>query len=292
MKFFGAFFIGTLIIWALFGTLNARRYHTQPAVQNIATSSDQTTAVFNEAAADGLDLQAVTELVKKASSGEELEKQLNRPEGINNLDLDADGKVDFIKVTEYGNKEAYGFSLTAEPESGEEQELATIEITREEEQAQIQVVGNHGVYGHDHAYRSSVGIGTLLLWSYLLSPHPFYVSPWRYGYYPSYYSPYHSVGRNVYTTRTRTITQNTTINKLSSSQIKNTGLQSPNKGKVASKGIKKSLANPTQTQKQFRARTTTKTVKSGGFGSKTGSSSKSSSVRGSSSSRGFGGSGK
>jgi len=67
--------------------------------------------------------------VKTAKDGEHLEKLINdKDTGVNNLDLDEDGKVDYIKVTEYGNDNSKGFSLTVEPSKGEEQEVATARI--------------------------------------------------------------------------------------------------------------------------------------------------------------------
>ncbi len=74
-------------------------------------------------AGDGLDLKAVTGLVKEVKSGQELERKLNEKDGINNLDLNGDKKVDYISVTEFGDVEKkLGFSLTSEPVKGEVQE--------------------------------------------------------------------------------------------------------------------------------------------------------------------------
>ena len=77
-------------------------------------------------AADGLDLKAVAEVLKDCKDAESLEKKLNASGGVNNLDLDENGKVDYIRVTEYGDKDNRGFSLSVELEKGEEQEIATM----------------------------------------------------------------------------------------------------------------------------------------------------------------------
>lgn len=92
-------------------------------------------------ASEGLDLKAVGALLKKADTAEEFEQLLNSPaEGVNNLDLDQDGKVDYIRVTEYGNDKVKGFSLTTQPASGETQELATIEVEKvDDQQANMQI---------------------------------------------------------------------------------------------------------------------------------------------------------
>lgn len=275
-----------LLIWGYFSCSSAR--HTTTVIPG----SVDTTAWIDSDAADGLDLQALTATVKEVSSGEELEKKLNTPNGINNLDLDADGEVDYIRVTEYGDEDAYGFSLTVEPVEQEEQEIATIEITKEDDQALVQVTGNEHVYGTNHVYHSHFPVTSFLLWSYFLGPRwtPYY-SPWHHGYYPTYYSSYRTIPHTRYVTRTRTVTQNASVSRVTDpSKIKNTGLTNPNAGKVANKGIKRSLANPTATQKQFRTSAVTQAKRSGGFGKTTRTSSRT--VRGSSSSRSAGGFGK
>ena len=49
---------------------------------------------------DNLDLFAVLDLFQKSKTIEDFEKSLNEEKtGINNLDLNLDNKVDFIKVT-------------------------------------------------------------------------------------------------------------------------------------------------------------------------------------------------
>ena len=113
-------------------------------------------------AADGLDLQAVGDLLKRAKDAEQLEKLLNDSgEGINNLDLDENGEADYIQVDEYGSGDNRGFSLTVETSAGEEQEVATIEIEKSGSDADVQIHGNSQIYGHNHYYRQRFGFGRL-----------------------------------------------------------------------------------------------------------------------------------
>ncbi|MBD3421550.1 MAG: hypothetical protein GF398_15635 [Chitinivibrionales bacterium] len=274
-----------------------------PRYRSARNTTQNTTVNATAEAADGLDLKALNALIPEAKSAKELEQELNKPGGINNLDLNADGQVDFIKVTEFGNQEdGYGFSLTTEPVKGEEQEIASIEIVKTGEKAQVQVHGNEQIYGRGHHYHSTHSLGSLMLWSYFLMPHPFYVSPWYYGYYPGYYSPYRTVTRTVYRNRARSVTGSRSINRSSNRAAlarPKSNLNNPNTGKVASQGIKKSLRNPTSTQKQFAARSASRSTRSGGFGrgsgrgrSRTGSRSSSRSARGFGGSRSYGGFGK
>lgn len=219
--------------------------------------------------AEGLDLKAVGELVKKAKDAESLEKMLNSPgTGVNNLDLNEDGKADYISVTEYGNDKVRGFSLTTQPSPGETQEIATIEIEKtSDSQAEMQIHGNEQIYGRNYYQRSSFGLMDLLILGYLFRPHTMYASPWSYGHYPPAYSPYRTMPHSTYKSRMSTATQSSTFRRASSPAI-SSSVKSPNSGKAA-KSIRAPLKNPTASQKQFQARNPSKQVKSGGFGRRT-----------------------
>lgn len=253
-----------------------------PAQNSQTVQREVASVVVEQQAAEGLDLQALPDIIKEATNGQHLEELLNLPGGVNNLDLDADGKTDFIKVSEFGDQksEAYGFSLTTEVTPGEEQELAQIEIAKTGDQAEVLVNGNEQVYGRGVGYGSSFPIGSFLLMSYLLRPHPFYFSPWGYGAYPGYYSSHATRGAADYR-------NDVSSRKNASATSRSSSLKSPNAGKTANQGIKRNLANPTSSQKSFRANNVRPT-QSRGFGR-----SRSSGVRNfSGSRRGFGGFGK
>jgi hypothetical protein len=236
-------------------------------------------------AADGLDLKAVGELVKKAKDAEGFETLLNKEGGVNNLDLDGDGKVDFIKVTEFGNDETKGFSLTVEPVKGEIQEIATIEIQKKAEQAEVDVRGNQQIYGTQrHHYHYGTSLGSMMLMGYLFRPHPYYMSPFHFGYYPRYYGfGYARIGHTAYLSRTRTITRSSSARSVSRGRPSR--ISSPNKGRSASRGIRTNLRNPTKSQRSFRASSRRPTSK-GGFASRT--RNRGTSKRTRSPSRGFG----
>lgn len=219
-------------------------------------------------AGDGLNLTAVGELLKKAKDAEELEHLLNSANnGVNNLDLDEDGSVDYIYVTEYGDDRVKGFSLTTQPKPGETQEIATIEVEKSGSQAQVQIQGNQQIYGQNQYYHSSFGLTDFLILSWLFRPHPMYMSPWGYGHYPTYYSrpatrPYSSYSRDM-----RRSTSGSGFRSSRQSRVRSS-VKSPNAGRSAS-SIKAPLKNPTTAQKQFQARNPSKQVKSGGFGRST-----------------------
>ncbi len=218
---------------------------------------------FSSYASDGLDLQAVGSLLKDTESAADLEKKLNSAStGINNLDLNEDGAVDYIRVSEYGEGDLRGFSLSTELSPGDEQEIATIEVEKVGDQAKVQMHGNSQIYGPNHYHQSSFSFVDMLLLSYLFSPHTSYFSPFGYGYYPNYYNSYSTRSPDVYRSQN---TGRTGQFKSSRSSNLSKKISSPNANKVSSR-VKAPLKNPTSTQKSFQARNPSKSVRSGGFG--------------------------
>jgi len=224
-------------------------------------------------ASDGLDLQAVGQMVKKAKNAEDLEKMINVEGGPNNLDLDEDSETDYLNVQGYGEGNARGFSIFVNMTETETQEVASIEIEKAiDGSAQVYTTGNEQIYGANHSYYSNYRASDFILMAYLFSPSwsPYYHRPYYRGYYPSYYRAYHPVSRTVYRTRTKAITKTSTVKRTSAKNPapkRKSNITSPNKGKSSSK-IKATLNNPTKSQKSFQAKNPSKTVKTGGFGNK------------------------
>ena len=284
MRTFIFIFVCVTLMWGFFSCLDNKSDAEFKAKTGV-------TAAVEADAKSGLDLQALMGLAKTVKNGEELEKKLNEPEGINNLDLNEDDVVDYIAVAEYGNKDAWGFSLTTEPEQGQVQEVATLEFERQpNEQVKMSTTGSRNIYGPSMTYMAVSSVANVMMWSYLLNrTGPYYHSPYRWGFYPSYYHPYRYSSYSSYHSRTRSYASSTRSTRVTTART--SPLSSPNKGRVANSGVKKSLATPTKAQKSFQTRNPSKAVKSGGFG-RSSSSSSSKSARSSSSSRGFGGRGK
>lgn len=242
--------------------------------------SDEPQSDYVEAtAAEGLDLKALTVLTKEIRSGQELERRLNEKEGINNLDLNGDEKTDYISVTEFGSvKNKIGYSLVVEPIKDEKQEIATVTVEKNQDRAEIQVIGNDQIYGENaifndyttierdvskSQYRSSSALPIVA--SYFLF-RPLWASPWHYGYYPSFYSPYYISGPGRYASNIGRYQSDSVRSGQNAYQKNSTQkINSPNKGKTANKGIARSLTKPTATQKKFRA-TNKSSIRSGGFG--------------------------
>src|SRR5215210_5623061 len=103
-------------------------------------------------AAEGLDLNAVAELFKDSKDLEAFEKALNDPEvGINNLDLDENGEVDFIRVVEEIADDTHVIILQVPLGKDEFQDVATIEVEREgNDKYNMQIHGDEVIYGVDY----------------------------------------------------------------------------------------------------------------------------------------------
>ena len=259
-KIFVAVFV-LIVLVSFFSSSNDR--------QLVATNYNvnvQRISANGVSAADGLDLQAVGGLVKRARSAEDFETLLNsEAEGINNLDLNEDGETDYIKVTEYGDDVVQGFSLSTELAQGQEQEIATIEIEKQSDtEAEVEVHGNQQIYGNNHYHRSRFSFTDALILSYLWRPHGFYSSRWGYGSYPPSYRRYSTVTPNTYRSRAASTRNSANMTSASSRQV-TANVSSPNQGKSAA-NIRAPLRNPSTSQRSFQTRNPSRQVASGGFG--------------------------
>ena len=180
---------------------------------------------------DNLDLNAVLSIFKQSSTVEDFEKRLNSADTkINNLDLNNDQQVDYLRVVDYGKDNFHSIVIQDPVSKGESQDVAVIEIEKKDNQtAHIQIVGDETLYGKnyiieptteaqaksssnnsnsDDAYntntnsngQSSSQITVVNVWGwpsvgYLYSPgYSYWVSPWYWGYYPGWYSPWRPYG--------------------------------------------------------------------------------------------------
>ncbi|RYY57561.1 MAG: hypothetical protein EOO09_02185 [Chitinophagaceae bacterium] len=100
---------------------------------------------------DQFSLAAALDLFKKASSPEDFEKLLNT-EGndANNLDLNADGETDYVKVIDKKEGDLHVFVLQVAVSETEDQDIATIELEKTgESTAVLQIVGDEDIYGEE-----------------------------------------------------------------------------------------------------------------------------------------------
>lgn len=177
---------------------------------------------------DNLDLYAVLDLFQKSKTIEEFEKSLNDEKvGINNLDLNLDGKVDFIKVETEQNKNDFLFVLQDDVNEKETQDVAVILVSKDDKgKVSLQIVGDEDLYGKDYVIEPKTetpsvtpnpaysGADTVVVTSqpstvvvvesepivkYIYSPvFVPYHSPFYFGFYPPFFRPYPVISFNIY----------------------------------------------------------------------------------------------
>ncbi|MDT8446825.1 MAG: hypothetical protein RRB13_08010 [bacterium] len=226
----------------------------------------------------GLDLPALVGLTKEIRSGQELERRLNEKDGINNLDLDANQKVDYLQVEEFGQptEGAIGYSVFTEPAKDQRQEVAEVTVQKNGDRAEIQVIGNEQIYGTDAIYndwapverevaQTGQSAGSPPYYPSYFMPHPLWISPFGFGYYPPYFSFFPILGPSMYMSRVTHYRSGVAPGANRHQATQGKALNNPNKGKSADQGVKRSLKRPTSTQRQFQA-SSRRNVGSGGFG--------------------------
>ena len=166
------------ICFILFGCGNNNQQQAQAAQSQVVVTSTA-----------GLDLQALGEIVKTSHDAAEIEQRVNVRGGVNNLDLNNDGNVDYIFVNEYDSNGTRGFSFVVD-NNGTKQEVADIQVASSGTNATLIIIGNRNIYGDGCYYNNNYLLADLLIWNYMWRPHQYYVSPYHYGYYPRYYRRY------------------------------------------------------------------------------------------------------
>ena len=106
-------------------------------------------ALESEVPGDNFSLEGALELFKKSASPEEFEKLLNSPDSkVNNLDLNGDGYIDYIRVIDRYEGNVHAFILQAVISDRENQDIAVIELEKlANGKAILQIVGDPDIYG-------------------------------------------------------------------------------------------------------------------------------------------------
>ena len=102
-----------------------------------------------EVPGDNFSLEGALELFKKSKSPEEFEKLLNSADSkVNNLDLNGDGYIDYVRVLDRNEGSVHAFVLQAVVSDNEFQDVAVIELEKKANgKAVLQIVGDEDVYG-------------------------------------------------------------------------------------------------------------------------------------------------
>jgi hypothetical protein len=176
---------------------------------------------------DNFSLHGALQMFQDAQSPEDFEKAINT-EGnhVNNLDLNGDGDIDYIRVVNVADKDAHAFILQVPISESESQDIAVIELEKTAEaNAVIQIVGDEEIYGEQvivepngetvpevqkqgkgphSALHSLPAYVVVNVWHwpavrYVYAPNyrP-WISPWRWRVYPTWWRPWRPVAWRVW----------------------------------------------------------------------------------------------
>jgi hypothetical protein len=179
---------------------------------------------------DNLDLYAVLDIFQKSKTIEDFEKTLNDENTkVNNLDLNDDKKVDFIKVETKKDGEDFTFILRDAISKSETQDIAVILVSKDKNnKVSLQIVGDKELYGKDYivepstsgnssvtanpaytgaepvtvnvpASTTTVIVEQVPIVQYVYSPAyiPYY-PPYYYGFYPPYFTAFSIMAVGIY----------------------------------------------------------------------------------------------
>ncbi|MGD0755335.1 MAG: hypothetical protein ABR927_09770 [Bacteroidales bacterium] len=183
---------------------------------------------------DNLNLYAVMKLFQESKTLEDFERDLNDPKSnINNLDLNGDNQVDYIKVIDNVDGDVHNIVLQVAVSPKENQDVAVFTVQRfQNGQVQIQLTGDEQLYGKDYIIEpiydnanpggtpnpgytgntrivdgqtvtyvntTPVQIAAWPLVRFIFLPtYTVWHSPWYWGYYPGYWHTWHPYSWNYY----------------------------------------------------------------------------------------------
>lgn len=98
---------------------------------------------------DHFSLQGALEMFRKSESVEAFEQAINtESNSVNNLDLNQDGEIDYVRVISKVSGDAHALILQAVVSEKESQDIAVIDIEKKgDENAELQIVGDEDIYG-------------------------------------------------------------------------------------------------------------------------------------------------
>lgn len=178
---------------------------------------------------DNFSLQGALEMFKQSSSIEEFEKLINtESNNVNNLDLNGDGEIDYVKVIDKADKDVHAFVLQVAVSETENQDIAVIELEKTGDTTAVaQIVGDEEIYGEqtiveasdegdeadtedgtkangpsaDFTEASRIVVNVFFWPSVRFVYRPAYVpwvSPWRWRHYPGWWRPWHPFAWHVF----------------------------------------------------------------------------------------------
>ena len=167
---------------------------------------------------DNFNLYAVMNLFQESETLEGFERNLNDENTrINNLDLNNDNYIDYIKVIDYVDGNVHTIVLQAILDRDDSQDVAVFTVEKlRDGSVQIQLIGDEALYGRNYiiepyyaetpnpgytgrakkrntqvARTTYVTVETWPVVRYIYLPdYTIWRSSWYWGYYPSYWRPW------------------------------------------------------------------------------------------------------
>ena len=165
-------------------------YTTQVVTPSPRVTTTQTVTVtsYNNDWSFYLDLQAVAAAFAEANNVQEFERLLNSGRYmINNLDLNRDGYIDYLRVIEIRQGYYHTFLIQACLAPNVFQDVATLVAEHRSDRLFVEVIGDSYLYGYNYVVRP-VFVKRPPMWDYFGRPnYSPWSSPYHHGHYPSYY---------------------------------------------------------------------------------------------------------
>ena len=175
-----------------FGLLFPTLSYADETVTVTATSSD---------ISENLDLKTVATLFGQAKDLEQFEQLLNDPDSaFSNLDLNADGEVDYLRVIETADNNRHLVVVQAVLAKDIYQDVASIFVEKDEatQSVTVQVIGDEYIYGTNYIIEP-VYIHRPLIYDWFWgTAWVCWHSPYYWGYYPHWWRPYYCVDPFIY----------------------------------------------------------------------------------------------
>lgn len=207
----------------------------------------------------GFDVTGFASLLKTTSNPEAIQVALNAPNNsINNLDLDNDGNIDYLRVDQINN---YTVQVVDELGNNPNQRtvIATLKINPQNNSYSIQ--GSPDYCGNTYVYNSQPGVtlGQVMFLNWLMSPHVVYHPTWGYHRYPRGYTVYRTRYSQPYIQERRvtktTVTRTIPANKPSPSANSYSRTSVPTKVSTPPPAPRSSVSAPVQSQRSFQVNT-------------------------------------
>lgn len=149
--------------------------------------------IDTSSAGSNLDLQAVAEIFRTSKDLEEFEKRLNEKDGVNNLDLNNDNEVDYLRVLDRVDGKTHVIVIQAVLGKDKFQDVASIDVVQEGDKVTLQLVGDEDIYGTEYYLEpedeADVKDYPSVKFIFHIGYTPYY-SPYYWGYYPPYFRPW------------------------------------------------------------------------------------------------------